>query len=70
MASKIKSFAELARLPLVTNEGDKITCRVCGGFIDTSQKYIKRGDTYEHLDSQGPECNRYANYDGPGKPID
>lgn len=48
----------------------KITCRVCGGFIDTSQKYIKRGDIYEHLDSQGPECNRYANYYEPGKPID
>lgn len=36
--------------------GGKITCRVCGGFIDSNQRYIKRGDTYEHLNSQGPEC--------------
>lgn len=50
--------------------GGKVTCRVCGGFIDQEQKFIKRGNTYEHLDSQGPECNRYANYYGPGKPID
>lgn len=50
--------------------GGKITCRVCNGFIDTREHYIKRGDTYEHLDSQGPECNRYNNYYGPGKGID
>jgi len=50
--------------------GGKVICHVCGGFIDVNSKYIKRGDTYEHLDSQGPECNRYANYYGPGKPID
>lgn len=42
----------------VTNpmHGGKVTCRVCNGFIDGRFKYIKRGDTYEHLDSQGPEC--------------
>jgi hypothetical protein len=44
--------------------GDKVTCRVCNGFIDERFKYIKRGDTYEHLDSQGPDCL------GKGKPID
>lgn len=70
MASRIKSFAELACLPLVSAEGNRILCRVCGGYIDSSQHYIKRGEEYEHLNSQGPECNRYKNYYGPGKWID
>jgi hypothetical protein len=27
----------------------KIICRFCGGSIDTEERYIKRGDEYEHL---------------------
>jgi hypothetical protein len=47
----------------ITNpiHGGKVTCRVCGGFIDTRHKYIKRGDTYEHLGSD--QCQRKETLD-------
>lgn len=63
-------YDSLAQFITDPTHGGKVVCRVCNGFIDTRHKYIKRDDTYEHLDSQGPECNRYNNYYGPGKPID
>lgn len=51
------------------NSENKVICEKCGGYIDTSQKYIRRGEgRYEHMPSS--ECNRYLNYYGPGQPID